>query len=72
MSKDGIDFTSVTLGENENFHFVVEANNWFAMQSNGRFSLIGCTVAPGFDYADFELAPKNWEPENFTLNNTKI
>ena len=26
-------FTSVTLGENENFHFVVEANNWFAMQS---------------------------------------
>jgi len=42
------------------------------MQSNGRFSLIGCTVAPGFDYADFELAPKNWKPENFTLNNNKI
>ena len=21
-----------------------------------------CTVAPGFDYEDFELAPKNWKP----------
>ena len=25
--KDGIDFTSVTIGDNENFHFVVKANN---------------------------------------------
>ena len=72
ISKDGIDFTSVILGENNNFHLVVEANNWFAMRSNGEYSLIGCTVAPGFDYADFELAPKNWKPQNFTVNNSKI
>ena len=32
------------------------------MKSNGNFSLIGCAVAPGFEYSDFELAPKNWEP----------
>ena len=69
ISKDGIDFTSVILGENNNFHLVVEANNWFAMKSNGEYSLIGCTVAPGFDYADFELAPKDWKPKKFTLNN---
>ena len=72
ISKNGIDFTLVTLGENENFHFVVKANNWFAMRSKGEFSLIGCTVAPGFDYADFELAPRDWKPKNFTLNNNKI
>ena len=59
------DFTSITIGENNNFHFIVEANNWFAMKSKGEFSLIGCTVAPGFDYADFELAPKDWKPTNF-------
>ena len=44
ISKDGVNFTSVILGENNNFHLVVEANNWFAMQSNGEYSLIGCTV----------------------------
>ena len=37
------------------------------MESTGEFSLIGCTVAPGFDYADFELAPKDWKPTNFNL-----
>ena len=35
---------------------VIPAGNWFGAIPNGRFSLIGCTVAPGFDFADFELA----------------
>ena len=67
-SKDGINFTSITVGSDNNFHFVVEANSWFAMRSTGEYSLIGCTVAPGFDYADFELAPKDWKPANFTID----
>ena len=67
-SKDGINFTSITVGCDNNFHFVVEANSWFAMRSTGEYSLIGCTVAPGFDYADFELAPKDWKPANFTID----
>ena len=67
-SKDGVDFNSITIGENNIFHFVVQANNWFAMRSTGEYSLIGCTVAPGFDYADFELAPKDWKPSNFTID----
>ena len=70
ISKDGIDFIEVTIGENDNFHFTVEKNNWFAMRSTGEYSLIGCTVAPGFDYADFELAPDDWKPRNFNLNFT--
>ncbi len=72
ISRDSIDFTSVTIGENDNFHFIVKANNWFAMQSNGQYSLIGCIVAPGFDYEDFELAQKNWKPTNFNINFSKI
>ena len=66
-SKDGIDFNSITIGVDSNFHFIVEANNWFAMRSVGEYSLIGCTVAPGFDYTDFELAPKDWKPTKFNL-----
>ena len=68
ISKDGIDFTTVTIGENNNFHFIVKADNWFAMKSKGRYSLIGCTVAPGFDYKDFELAPTDWKPTNFNID----
>ena len=38
--------------------YVVPANTWFASRvvSGGAFSLVGCTVAPGFDFADFRLA----------------
>jgi hypothetical protein len=68
ISNDGVDFTSVTIGEDDNFHYSVMANNWFAMKSTGKYSLIGCTVAPGFDYKDFELAPANWKPTNFNTN----
>ena len=40
---------------------VVPAGYWFASetQPGGSFSLVGCTVAPGFDFADFELADRN-------------
>ena len=38
--------------------YVVPANTWFASRvvPGGTFSLVGCTVAPGFDFADFRLA----------------
>jgi len=39
---------------------VVPANTWFASRvaAGGSFSLVGCTVAPGFDFADFCLADR--------------
>ena len=42
----------------ETYQCVIKAGNWFASRcevENG-FSLVGCTVSPGFDFADFELA----------------
>ena len=36
----------------------IPANTWFASKSTGDFSLAGCTVAPGFDFADFEMADR--------------
>jgi hypothetical protein len=41
---------------------LVPAHAWQSARSLGAWTLIGCTVAPGFDFAGFELAPKGWEP----------
>jgi len=66
-SINGTDYSSFSLGLNNNFIFTVQSNTWFAMRSTGSFSLIGCTVAPAFDFEDFELAPKGWNPKNFKI-----
>jgi predicted cupin superfamily sugar epimerase len=41
----------------------VPARHWQAAQSLGDWTLCGCTVAPGFDFKGFELAPKGWSPD---------
>ena len=51
------------ISNNENLHLVIHAGSWFSMNSEGDYSLIGCTVSPAFDFKDFELAPPNWEPK---------
>jgi hypothetical protein len=40
----------------------VPARAWQAAESLGDWTLVGCTVAPGFDFAGFELAAKDWLP----------
>jgi hypothetical protein len=41
---------------------IVPAQAWQAADTTGDWTLVGCTVAPGFDFAKFELAPKGWSP----------
>jgi predicted cupin superfamily sugar epimerase len=41
---------------------IVPAHAWQAAESNGDWTLVGCTVAPGFEFAHFELAPPDWTP----------
>ena len=41
---------------------VVPAGAWQAAESLGDWTLVGCTVAPGFEFKFFELAPKGWNP----------
>ena len=41
---------------------VVPARHWQAAESEGDWTLVGCTVAPGFEFSGFELAPKGWTP----------
>jgi hypothetical protein len=50
------------LGAGERPQAVVPPHVCQAAQSLGEWTLVGCTVAPGFEFARFELAPKGWEP----------
>ena len=40
----------------------VPARAWQAAETTGDWTLVGCTVAPGFEFSGFELAPKGWRP----------
>jgi uncharacterized protein len=58
--------TTIRLGPDlaagERPQAAVPAGAWFAAESLGDWTLTGCTVAPGFDFAGFELAPRGWTP----------
>jgi predicted cupin superfamily sugar epimerase len=41
---------------------IVPAGEWQAARSFGEYTLVGCTVAPGFEFSKFELAPEGFEP----------
>ncbi len=63
ISLDGV-LESYLLGDNpennESLQITIPKNTWFAAQINDKtsYTLCGCTVAPGFDFADFELGKK--------------
>lgn len=66
LSADGKTSETLHLGPNlaagERPQIVVPTGHWQAAEPLGVFTLIGCTVAPGFDFAGFEMAPKGWKP----------
>ncbi|HEY0514352.1 MAG TPA: cupin domain-containing protein [Thermoanaerobaculia bacterium] len=66
LSADGRERTAVILGPDlaagERPQAVVPAGVWQAARPLGGWSLAGCTVAPAFDFAGFEMAPPGWEP----------
>lgn len=53
-----ITHVGASLQAGEVFQYTVKAGRWFAsrVKQGGVFSLVGCTVAPGFDFEDFEMA----------------
>lgn len=50
------------LAAGERPQAVVPARAWQSAVSLGAWTLVGCTVAPGFDFAGFEMAPADWRP----------
>ncbi len=51
-----------TLQSGERPQAVVPAGHWQSARSLGDWTLVGCTVAPGFVFEGFELAPDGFEP----------
>jgi predicted cupin superfamily sugar epimerase len=51
----------------ESFQAVIPAGCWMAakVEEEGEYSLLGCTVAPGFEFVDFEMANRDYLIEKF-------
>jgi len=66
ISPDGHDATAHRLGPHipagERPQVVVPAGHWQTAESLGAYTLVGCTVAPGFSFDGFEMAPAGWRP----------
>jgi len=64
--------TTVRLGSDlasgERPQAIVPAGVWQAAESFGAWTLVGCTVAPGFAFDGFELAPADWSPPRAGAN----
>jgi predicted cupin superfamily sugar epimerase len=52
-----LDISTIVLGDDDivSRKHCVKGGNWQAARSMGEYSLVGCTVAPGFDFDDFEF-----------------
>jgi len=64
VSSDGNAITTRRLGvaADAEPQIVVPADAWQSAHSEGDWTLVGCTVAPAFEFAGFELAPPDWSP----------
>lgn len=66
ISENGHDAASHRLGNDlaagQRPQVVVPANAWQTAESLGHWTLVGCTVSPGFEFKGFELAPPDWRP----------
>jgi predicted cupin superfamily sugar epimerase len=68
----------IKLGSNpengETFQAVVPAGTWFASRpvKDSNYALVGCTVSPGFDFTDFEMADKNELIQQFPKHESLI
>jgi uncharacterized protein len=66
QSADGISAKAEHLGPDvmagQSPQIVVPANHWQTAASLGAWTLVGCTVAPGFEFSKFVLAEPDWRP----------
>ena len=62
IQSDSLDVSRIILGNKNGiprYKHCIKGGNWQAAYSTGSYSLVGCTVAPGFDFADFEFLKEN-------------
>ncbi len=66
ISEDGTECRRLVLGPDlatgARPQIVVPTDAWQSARSLGAWTLVGCTVAPGFQFSSFEMAPPGWQP----------
>ncbi len=66
VSPNGHDAAATRLGPNlaagERPQALVPAGHWQTAESLGEWTLVGCTVTPGFVFDSFDLALPDWRP----------
>jgi len=66
ISEDGRQIVTYHLGPSvlggERPQLVVPKDAWQWARSTGAWTLVGCTVAPAFEFGGFEMAPSGWKP----------
>jgi len=58
IQSDSLETSKIILGECQatpHYKHCIKASHWQAAYSVGEYSLVGCTVAPGFDFKDFQF-----------------
>lgn len=57
------------IADDERPQRIIPAHAWQAAVSMGSWTLVGCTVAPGFEFKHFELGPPGWHPGSISQTN---
>lgn len=67
IAPDGLAYTGTALGPDllagQRPQGVVPTNHWQQAESLGAWTLVGCTVAPGFTFDGFEIAGSDFDPK---------
>lgn len=66
LSDDGISGRALILGTDfaagQRPQGLVRKGEWQSARSLGDWTLVSCTVAPGFEFSGFRMAPPGWQP----------
>ena len=67
-NEDNNEIATKILGPNlaklQSPQILVNKNLWQSAETTGDYTLVGCTVSPGFEFSKFTLAPKNFNPNS--------
>jgi hypothetical protein len=66
LSEDGVSTRTIILGADiragERPQGIVRKGEWQSARTLGDWTLVSCTVAPGFEFSGFRMAPPDWRP----------
>jgi len=50
------------VSEGQRPQIIIQARAWQCAKPLGSYALCGCTVAPGFEFSELQIAPEGWSP----------